>query len=685
MSTVVHAPKPKSASKELARQQGKPSVEDLELAAEGVDVSNFLCDVAGGHGLKVNFAEAIIEGHVERSIEGASVISITIHDGTREILRSGMFGTKDNQTLPAIDVKVEGLWFRLASFQKEGLNITLEFEDRIVFYMKTHKRPISASRAHTTRAEFIGRMVRSVKKQKIRYWCPELHVKQPIEGIKSKKPSTRERRAELAGGLLSTTDLKIKGQAANKSQLEVCEEVLDQGSSMGANKKVMISSIMCIIDESVAHNDKGHEGVDVGPFNQNIHDGWPANGNVPQMAEAYFKKAITNDEANPQLSLTDLVHSVQGNADPNVYAQWRKEAEQILTEYGEKGIGAKHSQSYVKEYDFHVGPPDGPKGENYWEASERLAKEVNWRRFALGNTIYFVKDSDLMGRKPVAEFSEDSEGIEEINGTIDSGLPISEAIVKCRASRWWAPPGSIIKVKDTGPFNGRWLVFSIWRNLFSTECEVKIHQPEAAKPEKAPETAQVLTSGSGEALILGAHLSGGTPRQRIVEAAQWALAHRSQFRYAQVRPMAKSLFEKKALTTTDCSALATLTYKAAGVKDPNGAGYNGGGNTTTLRAHGTKTNTPNPGDLVFYASPEHVAVYIGEDKVIELGGTPGPNEEPIHYRNDLLEVRSYNLETEPGLTPKPAKDSNPGTPIGQRGPTPEENLRQSPFETNVLG
>jgi hypothetical protein len=673
MSTAIkHAPKKKSASKELKRQKGEPNLEDLELAAQDIDVSSFLIDVASRHKLEVDFAESIVEGHIERSIEGASLISVTLNDSTKAILRSGMFGTNTNEKIPALDVKVEGMWFRLASFQKSGDEITLEFEDRIVFYLKSHKTPISASRAHTTRAEFIGRMARAVKKQPIRYFCPELHVKQPIEGIKAHKPTERERRAELAGGLLSTTDLTFEGQALNKSQLQICEEVLDTGTSMGANRKVLISSLMCIMQESGIVNSKGHEGVDVGPFDQNIHDGWPANNNVPDMAKAYFDHAIANDKANPKYTLAELVQSVQhSGAGAEKYAPHRADAEKIYTEYGEKGVGTAHPRTYIKEYDFHVGLPDGPKGENYWEASERLAKEVNWRRFVVGNTLYFVKDDDLMKRKPVAEISEDDEGIETIDGVIDSNISVNEATVKCRATRWFAPPGSVIKVANHGPYTGRWLVFNIWRDLFSTDCEVKLHQPEAAKPEPAPEQASVQTSGGGEALILGSHISGGTPRERIVEAARWGLAHRAEFRYLQYRPMAKSLFEKFALTHTDCSAFATLCYKAANVKDPNGANYNGSGNTQSLKTQGNTTNQPQPGDLVFYDNPEHVAVYIGEGKVIELGGTPGPNEEPINYRT-VAEIRSYNLETPNPISPKPS-------PHGER-PTPLLPQNHSAFE-----
>lgn len=650
-----------AASTELTRQKGVASVEDLELAAENVQLDSFLLDAAARSKLQVSLVESITSGYVERTIEGASLISVTINDGTREILRSGMFGTTDNKKLPAIDVKVEGLWFRLSEFNKNGSELELVFEDRIVAYLRSHDKPIASSRGSMTRAQFIGKMVREVKKQNIRYYCPELHRKQPIEKQKPKKKSERERKSELAGGLLATTDIKIKKAAANKSQLEVCEEVLDTGVSAGANKKVLVSAIMAIIQESDAVNSPGTAGVDVGPFDQNIHDGWPADGNVPNMANAYFKAAIASDKANPNQALDALVQSVQhSGAGVSKYTPWRGEAEKIVEEYGS---GAGHSinpgQKYFKEYEFHRGPPDGSEKENSWDCSFRLAQEVNWRRFVVGNTLYFVQDSDLMKRKPIAAFSEDSEGIEDISGNISSNMPTNECTVKARASRWWAPPGSVVKVENHGPYTGNWLVFKIRRDLFSPETTITLHQPEAAKPEKAPEEATVETSGNGEQSVIGGGIAqGGTPRERIVNAAKWGLENKDKFTYNQVRPMAKSLFEKKAWTTTDCSAFATLCYKAGGVKDPNGAGYNGSGNTDTLKANGNHTAKPEPGDLIFYSNPDHVAVYIGEGKVIELGGTPGPNEEPINYRT-VVDQRNYSLESDTPLPATPSKGNHP--------------------------
>lgn len=95
----------------------------------------------------------------------------------------------------------------------------------------------------------------------------------------------------------------------------------------------------------------------------------------------------------------------------------------------------------------------------------------------------------------------------------------------------------------------------------------------------------------------------------------------------------------------DCSAFVTLVYKTAGVPDPNGPAYayNGSGNTQSLMANGTRTANPQPGDMIFYRSPEHVGIYIGDGKVIEIGGNPGPLELSVNYRSDKIGYFTFDL------------------------------------------
>lgn len=107
----------------------------------------------------------------------------------------------------------------------------------------------------------------------------------------------------------------------------------------------------------------------------------------------------------------------------------------------------------------------------------------------------------------------------------------------------------------------------------------------------------------------------------------------------------------------DCSAYCSwLMWRArlvvrgsAGLDIVNGekwqAGYTG-----TMLNHGHRhrfgPSMWNPGrTLVFYGKPtvEHVAVYVGNGKVVSHGSEAGPLLLPWNYRSDFNQARSYGL------------------------------------------
>jgi hypothetical protein len=93
----------------------------------------------------------------------------------------------------------------------------------------------------------------------------------------------------------------------------------------------------------------------------------------------------------------------------------------------------------------------------------------------------------------------------------------------------------------------------------------------------------------------------------------------------------------------DCSSLATWIYWVSGYPDPNGRGYDGFGYTGTLDDHGVRVSRANIrlGDLVFYANPDHVAVYVGRGRVVGFGHQGGPDNDPIGYRT-VAQIRHYS-------------------------------------------
>jgi Putative peptidoglycan binding domain/NlpC/P60 family len=135
------------------------------------------------------------------------------------------------------------------------------------------------------------------------------------------------------------------------------------------------------------------------------------------------------------------------------------------------------------------------------------------------------------------------------------------------------------------------------------------------------------------------HLLPDPIRAAIVKNAWYGYYHGSEIVYSETRPIPHVW---RFPMYTDCSGFATLCYQLAGAQDPNGFGYDGAGNTSTLMAHGRiiALGSLQPGDLIFYSSPDHVVVYVGAGKAISNGGDPGPNFIPIWYRTPAG-ARSY--------------------------------------------
>jgi cell wall-associated NlpC family hydrolase len=182
----------------------------------------------------------------------------------------------------------------------------------------------------------------------------------------------------------------------------------------------------------------------------------------------------------------------------------------------------------------------------------------------------------------------------------------------------------------------------------------------------------------------------------VVDAARRALRLQKNnpgyYQYSEEydRSALESLFGGKLPITVDCSGFATLCYKAAGLPDPNGLGYKPLGNTTTLEAHGRATNNPQPGDLAFWSGAAHVAVYIGNGKVISMG-TPGdPVEETVAaetaIHSGFVGYRTYGTSSAGTASSTKAAGDNILHAVSKR--TAEADLRslteRSPIESDLL-
>jgi NlpC/P60 family len=148
--------------------------------------------------------------------------------------------------------------------------------------------------------------------------------------------------------------------------------------------------------------------------------------------------------------------------------------------------------------------------------------------------------------------------------------------------------------------------------------------------------------------IRGVTASPSEFRIKIMAAAMWGYYNRGQIGYTQQAARGQDFGPPPNVPgDTDCSAFATWCYKSAGARDPNGLNYSWIGWTGSMVKHGQKVSLDslNVGDLVFYGgsggSPGHVAVYVGNGRVVSHGSEPGPLLLSTRYRSDILFAKRY--------------------------------------------
>lgn len=99
-----------------------------------------------------------------------------------------------------------------------------------------------------------------------------------------------------------------------------------------------------------------------------------------------------------------------------------------------------------------------------------------------------------------------------------------------------------------------------------------------------------------------------------LEIAQFApLIHYSQARPVKVvaEGIKPAILRLGCQLNLDCSGLYIWCAQLAGLPDPSGFGYQGWGNTWTIRGNSRKVTVPAPGDAAFYANAGHIVVVVG--------------------------------------------------------------------------
>lgn len=533
---------PKSKERQRRKLQGsRLKIKQLEGLQEDIDLESF--NVNSGGRVVLRLRELITDGEIERTIEGASTVSVTISDQDGSILRSGWLGRSS-------DVKIDGLWFRLVKVKKSGDSLTLTWEDREIAILRKYNKVKIVAKNVMTRVQFIRVLVREVKEVPLRLICPDLKKGQKVKGGYNQDQADMDRAAGgwpsdvnkgRSSGPGSSPDrppptVTVKGELANKSQLNNIATVLDTGLTMGARTKVLIVSIMVGTQESSCTNLKGGDRDSVGFFQQRASQGWPASRNVAKDAQAFFAAAIEYDKENPGIAYWELAQAVQRSADGTLYKQWFDESSNTVNVYGVGntagdagntqskwgGQTADDKSNWIRGTTEMKSGKQVFKKEDSWACMGRLADEIGYRRFMLAGNIYFISEPDLFMSRPRMVLSQTSRGVDWIDFDYDEAKvnKNSQIDVKVNLHRWSAPPGSVIRIENMGVADGKWLVTTIRRNIFKSAAEVTLKKPRAVIPEPAdakygagtkdPEGGGTETGGARQvaARILEYHKNG---------------------------------------------------------------------------------------------------------------------------------------------------------------------------------
>lgn len=541
---------------------------------------------------------------IERTMEGASTVTINVHDPDEDLLQSPILTRRPTLKLDELD-------FRFTKATSPGGDqLDLLFEDREVARMRGQEGPRKAFRDKLTRAEFVAQLFREAD---VPLFVPELHVTQPIESARQARAGLADKETRREPGLDGGSDVKVKGAGATPEQLKVIDRVLDVGMSLRANERVLVASVMTITQEATAKNlSYGDVSGYLGAFQQ--HSSWPGDArDIENAATNFFKRAptfpggaIAYERSHPDASLGEICQAIQRSAHPTLYSKWESEARKTVSEYLGGGASGSMDVTVEKRYAFEQG-----RNEDSWTCTGRLGEEVNFRRFVSTGLGYYVSEPYLLRSKVRMRVYDGARGIDRISFDYDMGKPVGEVRVTGRAREWAAPPGSVAFVRGKGPADGRYLVSTIRGVVGSSGVEIVLKRPTPPLPEPAPETEEKSISFGGK------HASGGGAARSMIRWVESQLGTRegsaAQVRYASELGLSASL--------PWCSIFLGYGLKTqTKVPLPGNPAYSGawlnwsGGKRVSL-------GEIKPGDFVVFdwgdgGITDHVAMYAGNGQVI---------------------------------------------------------------------
>lgn len=618
----------------------------------------------------VELTDAIADVTINTTIEGASSLVLSVIDPQWDILTSDFLAHDKQGRLDAIDVNYpEGsnYWWRLTqvdgSTAKDGANLTLTLEDRVVAKLRNHKGALKANRAHTTRAEFIKHLVEQVAEAK--FFAPELHKKQqakkadipPPKGDSTNtKTAKDDRKQNKQPGLPDGSDFTIKGVKADASQRKQVERAMTIATRLNAGPLATKAMLCAGIGESnfrAVVNSLGYGGVFQGQVNTGGH--YFSVNDTEREAWHFLKGGLGYGGggaialAKQGLSPGEIATRVEVSGQPGSFYEhdqhghdYVKEAERIMELWGNDALGdgsgdssGTTTKTVIKKYLFRRG-----KNEDSWAAITRLAEEVKWRAFSDGKTIYYMNDHpDLLNQKPVATIKRTAQSVLNMDFTWDNRRIVTECTLELICGDMEFHAGEVFMLEDFGPANGRWIIQDTTRSIFSESTTFTLTQGVDPLPEPAPETKTVTIGGAGGAVR---NAGSGNNAVDAVYAAAHAIGQKN-LPYVYGGGHTGSWATARRATGLDCSSSVSLALYGGGLMQ----GYSQPITSTGFESWGEA------------GEGEHMTIWTNPDHVwIEFKGYPEKsfNTVPSDGGRSGPHLRS-NTMSKAGFIPRHHKDT----------------------------
>jgi len=540
-----------------------------------------------------------------RSIFGASTVEFEVEDPRRRVLKHSLLAESWDASIEGVDFRYDG------TVKKTGDTLGLTLEDRWIAILREAKGPQRARRSDMTRQEFIKARFEEAAPG-LNFICPRLHDKLPIKvDKKSKAKKAKQEAEEQAGkGLTSSNKLKVAGEDATPEQIEIGDRALRTAAGTDGITQVVEEALMCaLMDESglgkltgganVLEAEGSGAGADIGDVEAEVTNFLTGSGGYGEGG------AIGIARKHPEYTPPQIATTAQRNKafldgglaeGEEPYARFTSEAKDWVETFN-GGEMASGSIDLTQPYEFVIG-----KKEGYWEGCKRLAKQVNWRLFIVGDNAFLMPEPELLQAMVKLRIDDEvlddpESGVENVDFERDSRQPVTEIEIEVLISQWGLPPGSVIELAGHGPasigFGGvlpkkakgggrhgistgvpaatgegvaRYLVGEIEVDLTSDPADrlatVKCHKPTAPLPEPAAKTSSVSIGDAGASADI---LPDSPPAVAKLIAEIDATDGTFEYKWGGGHESVQALHER--LKGYDCSGYVSHDLWAAGLLD----------------------------------------------------------------------------------------------------------------------